>query len=76
MASSDSTVNLPYLVLSLLFLNAVVMSIYELKSSSYKDGLYSLLVGLGGLWSIGFHRDTYALVRRIGKAIGRRVRGQ
>ena len=76
MASGGPAENLSYLVLLLLFLSAVVMSIYELESSSYKDGLYLLLIGLVGLWSIGFHKDTYALLRRIIKTMGRKARGQ
>ncbi len=74
MLRNDESRRLASLILSLLFTSALIMSVYEFKSTNYEDGIVSLLIGLVGLWSIGFHRDLTKFLYQGTRFLLRKVR--
>lgn len=76
MARNAISRTLARLILSLMFFSALVMSVYEFKSANYEDGFVALLIGLVGLWSLGFHRDLTNFLYRGTKSLLRKARKQ
>ena len=65
MPESDFAARASFVILTLIFLSALSMSFADLVEANYKDRVFMLIVGLIGLWSIGFHKDICKFVIEV-----------
>ena len=69
MPKTDFVARSSFAILTLIFLSALSMSIVDLIQADYKEGVFMLIVGLVGLWSIGFHRDLCKFAIKVVSSI-------
>ena len=65
MPKTDYAARTSFVILTLIFLSALSMSIADLIQANYKEGVFMLIVGLVGLWSIGFHKVLCKFVIKV-----------